>query len=333
MNKRILLIALSGALFLSLNAQDQQYTQFYANPTYLNPAFSGHTTQSRMALNYRNQWPSIPGAFVSYNFSYEHYVREINSGFAIMGSRDQAGSGALSSNEISLLYAYEIRLDRDLYLRPGIQFGQVFKNVDYSKLLFGDQIITQANSSLELFPDKNTSFLDIGTGFMLYSKYSWVGISAHHINRPDESLLGEEESLLPIKYSAQGGHRQPMNKKVGSRTATAMVYAFNYKMQNKYDQLDLGFYYEFNPMIFGVWYRGLPVFKKNEYNVVNQDAIAILLGYEFNDIQFGYSYDLTTSSLLANTGGSHEISLVYEFSNPSNRKYAKRRRVVPCAKF
>ena len=112
-----------------------------------------------------------------------------------------------------------------------------------------------------------------------------------------------------------------------------MVYAFNYKMQNKYDQLDLGFYYEFNPMVFGVWYRGLPVFKKNDYDVVNQDAIAILLGYEFNDIQFGYSYDLTTSALLANTGGSHEISLVYEFSNPRNRKYAKRRRVVPCAKF
>jgi len=318
---------------ISLNAQDQQFTQFYASPTFLNPAFSGHTAQSRLSLNYRNQWPSIPGAFVSYNFSYEHFVRELKSGFAIMGSRDQAGSGALSDNQVSLLYAYEIKLDRDLYLRPGVQFGQVFRNVNYNRLVFGDQLVTSNNSSLEVFPDRNTSYLDVSLGTVMYGRYFWVGIAAHHINRPDESLLGLDESLLPIRYSAHGGYRVPMNRRVGSRTASAMVYAFNYRMQADFDQLDIGFYYEFNPMIFGVWYRGLPLAKKNDYGVINQDAIAIMLGYEYNDVKFGYSYDLTISPLLANTGGAHEVSLVYEFANPRNRKYAKRRRVIPCAKF
>jgi len=332
MNKRILTIAIA-IMTISLNAQDQQFTQFYASPTFLNPAFSGHTAQSRLSLNYRNQWPSIPGAFVSYNFSYEHFVRELKSGFAIMGSRDQAGSGALSDNQVSLLYAYEIKLDRDLYLRPGVQFGQVFRNVNYNRLVFGDQLVTSNNSSLEVFPDRNTSYLDVSLGTVMYGRYFWVGIAAHHINRPDESLLGLDESLLPIRYSAHGGYRVPMNRRVGSRTASAMVYAFNYRMQADFDQLDIGFYYEFNPMIFGVWYRGLPLAKKNDYGVINQDAIAIMLGYEYNDVKFGYSYDLTISPLLANTGGAHEVSLVYEFANPRNRKYAKRRRVIPCAKF
>ena len=260
-------------------------------------------------------------------------MRELKSGFAIMGSRDQAGSGALSDNQLSLLYAYEIRLDRDLYLRPGVQFGQVFRNVNYNRLVFGDQLITSNNSSLETFPDRNTSYMDVSVGTVLYGKYFWAGIAAHHINRPDESLLGMDESLLPIRYSAQGGYRMPMNRRVGSRTASAVVYAFNYRMQANFDQLDIGFYYEFNPMIFGVWYRGLPLIKKNEYEVINQDAIAIMLGYEYNDVKFGYSYDLTISPLLANTGGAHEVSLVYEFANPRNKKYAKRRRVIPCAKF
>ncbi|MEM7162099.1 MAG: type IX secretion system membrane protein PorP/SprF [Bacteroidota bacterium] len=332
MNKRILSIAIA-IITISLNAQDQHFTQFYANPTYLNPAFAGHTAQSRLALNYRNQWPSIPGAFVSYNFSYEQYVRELKSGFAIMGSRDQAGSGALSDNQLGLLYSYEIRIQRDLYLRPGIQFSQVFRNVNYNRLVFGDQLITSNNSTVEIFPDRNTSYLDVGAGAMLFGRYFWIGVAAHHINRPDESLLGMDESLLPIKYSAHGGYRIPTNRRVGSRTASAVVYAFNYKMQNEFDQLDLGFYYEFNPMVFGVWYRGLPFVKSNESELINQDAIAIMIGYEFNDIKFGYSYDLTISPLLANSGGAHEISLIYEFANPRNRKYAKRKRVIPCAKF
>lgn len=48
-------------------AQDPHFTQFYAAPTYLSPAFAGTTIQSRFVLQFRDQWPAIPGAFVSYN--------------------------------------------------------------------------------------------------------------------------------------------------------------------------------------------------------------------------------------------------------------------------
>ena len=48
-------------------AQDPQYSQFYAAPQYLNPAFTGMTIQDRIVINYRHQWPSIPGAlFIIY---------------------------------------------------------------------------------------------------------------------------------------------------------------------------------------------------------------------------------------------------------------------------
>lgn len=333
MNKRLYIALLAVCMAFAFKGQDQQYTQFYANPVYLNPAFTGHTAQSRTVLNYRNQWPSIPGAFVSYNFSYEHFLADLNSGFGIIGNTDRAGSGALSTTNVALTYAYEIKLQRHLYLRPGIQFGYGLKSVNYSKLTFGDQLITLGNSSLEYFPDKNISYMDIATGMSLYGRNLWLGASAHHINRPNDALLGEEESFLPIKYSLHGGYRVPITKRVGAKNARAIVYAFNYKMQKKFDQFDVGFYYEFMPMIFGIWYRGIPIVKPNPYDVANQDAVAILLGYEFNEFRFGYSYDITISPLLANTGGSHEISLIYEFSNPINKKYAKRKRVIPCAKF
>ncbi|MFM8742085.1 MAG: type IX secretion system membrane protein PorP/SprF, partial [Cytophagales bacterium] len=38
---------------ISVDAQDPQFSQFYAAPLYLNPAFAGSTNQNRVGINYR----------------------------------------------------------------------------------------------------------------------------------------------------------------------------------------------------------------------------------------------------------------------------------------
>jgi hypothetical protein len=66
--KSKVIIGLCGLLTcMAAVGQDYQFTQFYAAPVNLNPAFTGNTTQSRLVMNYRNQWTAIPGAFVTYN--------------------------------------------------------------------------------------------------------------------------------------------------------------------------------------------------------------------------------------------------------------------------
>ena len=45
------------SIFFSTKAQDATFSQFYANPTYLNPALAGSGICPRVSLNYRNQWP------------------------------------------------------------------------------------------------------------------------------------------------------------------------------------------------------------------------------------------------------------------------------------
>ncbi len=145
------------------------------------------------------------------------------------------------------------------------------------------------------------------------------------------SLVGRE-SVLPRRVSAHGGIRLRISELGAFSKRQFIVPAFNYQLQGEFDQLDIGFYYEYDPIVIGLWYRGLPGFKKNANSTINQDAIAVLLGYEINNMRIGYSYDLTISSLTANSGGAHEISVVMEFASKKSKKKNKRR-IMPCAKF
>ncbi|HKK66993.1 MAG TPA: type IX secretion system membrane protein PorP/SprF, partial [Bacteroidales bacterium] len=62
------------------NAQDAHFSQFYANPLYLNPAFAGSDKCPRVNLNYRNQWPALGQTYVTYSLSYDQHVNAIQGG-------------------------------------------------------------------------------------------------------------------------------------------------------------------------------------------------------------------------------------------------------------
>ncbi|MEM9023876.1 MAG: type IX secretion system membrane protein PorP/SprF [Bacteroidota bacterium] len=315
-------------------AQDPQFSQFYSAPMYLNPAFAGNTIQSRMVANYRLQWPSIPGRFVSYAASYDHNLAEINSGVALAIQHDKAGSAGLRYTNFAGMYAYNIRISRTFALRTGVSMSYTLRDLNFSELVFGDQLInsTPTTASGALNNAEQTSYPDISTGAVLYTRRFWGGISAHHINRPNQSLVGGETSL-PIRWSVHAGLNVPTAKSRGRKIAPSFTFAFNYKAQAEWDQLDLVAYFTYRTVTFGLWYRGLPI-KSNDSDQFNHDALIVLLGYKFNDLRIGYTYDLTLSDLLANTGGAHELSLVYEFASPQNKRKRRRQRfVIPCAKF
>ena len=86
---------------------------------------------------------------------------------------------------------------------------------------------------------------------------------------------------------------------------------FNYRSQGKFDQLDLGVFFTLEPVVLGVWYRGIPV--KTVDGFSNNESIILHLGLKKGNFNFGYSYDITISELGINTGGAHEASVIYNF--------------------
>lgn len=328
--KKIIITYLFFLAWIISLGQDPQFTQFYANPLYLNPAFAGTSIQSRFVLASRIQWASIPGAFQTYSASYDQFFPDMNSGFGLNIYYDKAGTGGLSTTTARLSYAYEIKINRNLYIRPAVEFGYVFRALDFSRLTFGDQLHSDNPISGEIISDQAVQYADVNAGVLLYATNYWAGVSFHHINTPNQSFVNEE-SLVPMKFSLHGGYRFNLEGKQPLDRDYIFV-AANYKSQGKFDQLDLGFYYEHNSITLGVWYRGLPIAYSQTAGLA-RDAIALLIGYKQASLSFAYSYDITISKLGLNSGGSHELTIIYEWANRKNRRFTKRKRVVPCAKF
>ncbi len=323
-------------LFLTswqVKAQDPQFTQFFAASNYLNPAFAGATFQNRAALSYRNQWPGVPKAFVSYNAAVDMNFNKINTGVGLSVYRDKAGTGGLNTTNVALQISHQFKINRDLYIRPAIQYGIFNKSLDLNSLTFGDQLVRgNAPTSIEQNQIEPITNFDFATGTLLYSSTKWIGISVHHLNKPNESLLGDE-SALPMRFSVHGGWKVYMDQILRNTTDDALNFAFNFKSQGKYDQLDIGVYYERKPVVFGIWYRGIPVFKAYQPGYQNNDAIALMIGGEFKAFKIGYSYDITISRLATNTTGSHEVSLIYNWAGKDAPPLSKQLRQVPCPKF
>lgn len=332
MKKKRYAFFLQAALLLFpglLCAQHFQFTQFYAAPLHLNPAFTGQNVCSRVSTIYRDQWPSIPGMFVTYAICYDTYLQQYNSGIGFMAMTDRAGSGKLRSTSLNLFYAYELTLTRKWMARAGFQATTSFRSVDFSSLLFGDQIARGGAPTSVEAPTENSAYFDISTGVLFYSRKYWAGFSAHHLTTPNQSLMNDE-SPLPTEFSVHAGALIPLGDE-DAKNEKSISPAVHYRAQSKFDQLDLGFYYTNEPLVLGLWYRGIPLFKAYQPGYANNDAFAALIGLSVDRVHIGYSYDMTISRLTNNTGGSHEVSFSYQFCKLKKKK--RKPILISCPKF
>ncbi len=316
------------------HAQDPQFSQYYQAPLYLNPGFTGITPQQRFVLNHRIQWPNLPQAFATYAASYDIWVDELRSGFGILATTDKMGSAGWRTTNVGLLYSYKVRLTDKLVFSPGLNFGYGVNGLDRSKLSLGDGLEFNGQSlDPELAKLGNKQYFDFGSGFVFYSRIVWLGAAFSHMNTPNLSILNET-ARLPMKTTIHGGARIPLYN--GPRTQARVSYitpSFIYRHQGPINQLDLGVNYHVDPVSVGVWYRGKP-FQENAIGTINHDALIFTMGLFFKNFNIGYSYDFSISELSAASGGSHEISIIYEFmAKPIARNVKRQNRLIPCPTF
>ncbi|MBK7226941.1 MAG: type IX secretion system membrane protein PorP/SprF [Saprospiraceae bacterium] len=319
-----LYIVIFSVLFGAVNAQDPIFSQYFASPIHLNPAFTGLSEAPRFGLNYRNQLPLFGSyrTYVTYSATYDQYFESLKSGFGIQLLSDEAGEGILKNNKVALLYGYRIpMLRKGHYLKGGLEFGIVNFRYDWDQFVFGDQIQDLETGAIgpggtpypsdEIRPTKTSdNYFDIGAGALYYTPDFYIGLSAKHINTPENDILKINQSAydgLPVRWVFHGGFNYYLSRDQEKFLSPALMVA----KQSKFFQVNVGANYNFSMLFAGLWYR---------HTRVNSDALIFLVGFQKEKWKLGYSFDFTTSSLGIEQGGSHELSLLVQLKKNPKKK-------------
>ncbi len=275
--------------------------------------------------------------YATYAVSYDYNLHDLNSGFGFMAIQDQAGAAGMKSTEFNFLYSYKWNISSKWVISSGLNFGYAVRSIDFNKLIFADQLQLGSSQTLpssdpSLTNSGNSHYFDFKAGALAYNKNFWLGFAANHINEPNRSLINAE-AYVPVKWTVHGGVRIPLYAGAFKKERIPVLSpSFVYKSQGNFQQLDVGAYLLYDPIIFGLWFRGIPVLKNSDNNA-RRDAVVIILGFQFSHVEIVYSYDFTISELGPVSGGAHEVALKYRFEIAQHDKVKKRERFIPCPTF
>jgi type IX secretion system PorP/SprF family membrane protein len=299
----------------------------------------------RVGVNYRNQWPGLNAQFTTFSAYFDTFLDDYNSGIGFLVMSDTEGAARLRSTTLAALYSYELRLGDRAFFRPGFRASYIRREIGFfDQLVFANNINpTNPFGDLVNWPSdipglgEPVNMLSLSAGGLFYTTNFWLGFSADHLNQPNQSFLNDV-SRLPAKYSLHAGYRISLGTG-GYRSDFThtfkeryLVPTVNYKRQGPFEQLDVGAYIYAEPIVLGVWYRGLPY--RPVENQSNRDAIVMMVGVNLpSGLNVGYSFDYTVSQLGIQSGGAHEISLSVLLADRNRNKLRSRDTMLPCPKF
>ncbi len=303
--KLLLILCFLVSQSQELYAQDPTFTQFYANPLYLNPAFAGSNKCPRISLNYRNEWPNLSGNYITYSTSYDKYVKNIKGGLGLLATHDQQGKGTISTSMISLIYSYHLKVNRKFTMLFGARAAYYQKSLDVTKLTFGDMIDPRKGfiyNTGDVLQNASRQFFNASMGVLGFSKNFYTGLALHHINQPNESMITNGTSQQKMRITAHAGATISLVKGARGTKSTTLMPNIIFQYQQGFMEMNIGTYVKYGDLTFGAWFR-------------NKDAFILSLGIQTKSFRVGYSYDITVSKLNNGTSyGSHEVSMGFNLS-------------------
>jgi len=303
--------------------QDLHHSQFYTSPINLSPALTGNFFgDSRIALNYRNQWFVDDLAnYLTFSASFDHrfYPKKWSQkgiwSLGMLINYDLAGDSKLGLTNLGISGAYTYTINIHNLISLGGLLGGSSRRFNVDNLTWDEQwngrSFDPSRPSGESASPSSNFFMDISSGL----NYRWqhsrrtkfdVGIGAFHLNQPDQIFYTlNQKAKLPIRLSM---YALP-SFKISSRFDLLLHAMF--QNQKPYKESLLGLY--------GKAY--LSTKRGKEFALLLGlasrigDSFIPKLAAEYKNWNAGVSYDINTSPFKVATRrrGGPEFSLIYVF--------------------
>lgn len=311
------LFSLNGVLAI---AQDPKFSQYFASPLTQNPAYIGYFDgKYRFAMNTRKQWANVGDPFntssisAEYKLNDEYYYEDIFS-VGVNGLFEDAFNGVLKTSLLGAGFSYYRFFDADHKVRFGLapHISYVNKSLDYNRLTFASQYNNGVfNSALPNYISRDggsIGYLDLNIGANLalaFENYNiYIGYSAFHLTRPNESNTNNYKGDLPIRHTIGLGFQYLTNDLLDfNLTAYRMTQGSS--VDNVFGSI-LGFkptYESKFKLNTGIWYK------------MNEGAYFPFLGFEIANYAVGINYTLLSNKINNVQPRTIELSIIITDKN------------------
>jgi type IX secretion system PorP/SprF family membrane protein len=283
-------------LFLTITSvfgqQDPQYTQYMYNMNVLNPAYAGSKGTLSLGMLGRKQWTDIDGAPKTATFSaHAPVARNVGAGISVIADE----IGPVKEQNLYADISYTISTSEEGRLAFGLKGGVTFQNIELLS------IILPQDPNDPLFQDNmSNTYPNFGAGVYYYNDKFYVGFSvpnilkSTHFEKSNGVITKASEEMhyfLTSGYVFQLSETLKLKPSVMFKGVTGAPVSIDMNANVLiYDRLELGASYRWD------------------------DSVSALINfYITRSFQMGYAYDYNVSDFnYANTGGSHELFLIYD---------------------
>lgn len=322
LSRRILLLTAFLVLLcvfpLRLKAQsDPLLTQYWAVPSFYNPAATGTTDYLRIRGGARLQWLGIHNAPKSFLATADSPLMLGRKKIGLGVNAMQESLGLYSNMLLNVQFSYKFKILKG-ELSVGVQGGYYNSKFKGSEVYLPDDDDYHEGTDTSIpTQDLSGNAFDLSAGVSYTHKYFSVGISGLHLLNPVVSLRTEgsesndaeefqTEMSRALYFTADGNI--PLKNTLFELQPSLMV-ATDFSNFNA----DVTMRARYNKFLsFGVGYRW-------------DDAVSVMIGAEFKNFFLGYAYDYPVSSLVKGSSGSHELIAGYrlklDFSGKNKNKH------------
>jgi type IX secretion system PorP/SprF family membrane protein len=304
MKKIFLTVFLSAVIFVAQSQQDAQFSMNNHNKLSMNPGYAGIKKALCVTAFHRQQWVGFDGHPTVTLLSVD-YGQLFGGGIGLTIDQDEAGME--TKTKAKLAYSYHTRKIYIGTLGIGIDVGMIQQRL-------GGNFLAPTDVLDPSIPLQNTNITTYDVGFGLYYKIHktlYVGLSALHLPAPSPEQITTKDGLESVynldvarTYYLMAGytyHATPQWDIEPSILAKSVLAT---------TQIDINVIgkYRVVPRAGNVFYAGTS-YRINDAVVLMAGMEEIMFDNNNGSFKFGYSYDVSTSSIKDYDNGSHEIMI------------------------
>lgn len=309
---------------LTINAQENLYLNQNKLLGTLNPSFYGFKEAPNVGVANTNQKISNEDSYIRNTFAFgSFYFEDYNFSLALDVNSFQNSALGFNATQANIHYIHKTRLTYNWTMNAALSLGYGNNQLDFSSLIFGDQIDPFSGSIIGFSRDpvtanNNIRYFDTGASVHAHNNENmFFGLSVKHLNNPNISLNKNSNDKKDLYISLQAGYELDINP-LGQSFLPEESFLFFYSSFSKQaSKSRISLYQEIllNNFSLGINQH------LNSYEETGLGSLGTSASVFFNQIEIGinYSFEIASKSITSIPYNYFEVYMVFDFSRISGK--------------